>query len=174
MMSDRPTVWDVDLGECVVFGGSRSVIMCFGGLGALFLFFVAQSALGIAGRDAMSASQMAGAAGLAVAAWLVAAGFWRTRLMIGALGFRYVMPFRSLRLSWGQVSSIEVVSRGKGDALVVRLGDAQRTSASRIRIGGIASFSAANSEICDLMNTRRAAFGTVAAKQPLVGGDGVV
>jgi hypothetical protein len=140
------------------------VIICFGGLGVLFFFFVAQSALGIAGRDAMTTSQVAGATGLAVAAWLVAAGFWQTRLMIGELGFRYVMPFRSLRLSWGQVSSIEVVSRGKGDALVVWLRDAQRTSLSRIKIGGIASFSAANPEICDLMNTRRAAYGAVSSK----------
>ena len=163
-MSDRPTVGDADLGECAVFGGSRSVIICFGGLGALFFFFVAQSALGIAGRDALTASQMAGAAGLAVAAWLVAVGFWRTRLMIGELGFRYVMPFRSFRLSWGQVSSIEVVLRGKGDALVVWLRDAQGPSASKIKIGGFATFSAANSEICDLMNTRRVAFGTVSAK----------
>ncbi len=133
------------------------MIIVFAGLGTMFLLFIAQSALGAAGRDTLSSSQMVGAAALASAAWLVAAGFWWTRLVIGQRGFRYVMPFRSFQLSWSQVSSVEVVSRGKGDSLVVWLYDEEHTQGSKIKIGAMATFSASNREICDLMNERHAA-----------------
>jgi hypothetical protein len=155
MFSGRTSISDPDLGECIVFGGSRLVVVMFLVLGCGLLVASVVGTSGAAGPSGPALVAAGGAVCLICAAW-----FWRTHLAIGTRGFRFVRPFRRVQLLWSQVAACDLIDENTKQAqLVVRLWDGRDRDAGCIKIesGGI-TFSASGHAIRALMAERLKAF----------------
>ena len=155
-MRGQQAISDRDLGECVVFGGSRSYIAFFALSGLLFtLFFGWSVAEAASGSSKSDASWIAAPAFLAFFSWASAAWLWRTQLVIGERGFRYVRPFRRVELPWRAVSASKAGLPSTIANLAVWFRDDERGRAVEVRMSS--KFSTSDFEICRVMNARWAA-----------------
>jgi hypothetical protein len=166
MLSGRWTTSDPDLGECTVFGCNRFLIAIFASFALVVLLLVTgtavATALGIGGKNATPTNVAAGSVADLVG-WLALAYVLRVRLLIGERGFRYVRPVRAVNtpmvVSWRQVLGIQMVyppaTHGR---LVISLRDGKYGYETTIRLITYGTFAARGEEICELMNTRWAAF----------------
>ena len=155
MTTGRPTIQDPELGESVVFVGSRLAIVLALALGVVCVVGLVTANA----NDGTIGYALTGVVG--VLAFCGAALTWRVRLVVGDRGFRYTRPGRTVEVAWSSVSSIGLERWGRGNQLVVRFRGAETagvpSGATRLRLGRV-PFSARLLVIFELMKSRRAAF----------------
>lgn len=167
MFEARWTAADPNIGDCIVIRGSRVISV----VSVAAVFVCLCLAYGTLQPPPGGCRSCASPAGPSLAFWAVAAlvcgivafSTWRTRLAIGARGFRWDKPLRPLQapleVLWSQVDCCGVdashASRSARYRLVVVLSDK-----SEVRIGGeflARGFSTSWWDICDLMEDKRRA-----------------
>lgn len=145
---------DPELGESSVVGGSRAsyalAIMGVASLGYLAWGYLQPAQAG--GTATVGQTIVIGLGGIGFcvgAVWT-----WRTQLVIGRRGFRYVRPFRRVQASWTGVGRVDVLGERRSKKLIVPLLDGGRVT----NFSPQNNFSTSLATIADLMNARRADF----------------
>lgn len=155
MYSGRWTTHDQRLADSDVFAGRPQTVALLAGGGAAALLGGVLLAL-LGARSPGDALEIMAVFGLIAAGFMFAAfAYWRTRLVVGSLGFRFEWALRPLQASrelpWGEVSGCEVgygLFKGPTTWLTVTRTDGSTFTVRR-------EFSASWYEICNLMEDRR-------------------
>jgi hypothetical protein len=162
MLEDRPTVVDPELGECVVYAGSRLNAAIFAGLG-LVLLLISGSA-STTGYGMPTDTWNPAILIFCAAFWLVALWIVTMRLLVGERGFRYSRPFNSVEIPWSLVSRCRPEVWGSGRSRLAWVAvwlsggeDGSDSTGTKMRLGLLFGFSAGNDEIAREMNAARRA-----------------
>lgn len=114
---------DPSLGDSTVYRGDRRTILY-----AVPLWLVTIALFGWP-----SLLRMAAWCAVAIPLFYQSLSAWRTELVIGQLGFRYVSPLhRGRQALWGSVQRFEAEGRGRYKQIVVNFMEADRPATLRI------------------------------------------
>jgi hypothetical protein len=161
MLEDRPMFVDPELGECVVYSGSRLNAAIFAGLGLVLLLLSGSAST--TGYGTPTDTWNPGILIVCAAFWGLALWIVRIRLLVGERGFRYSRPFSSVEIPWALVSRCRAEvwgsRRGRLAWVAVLLSGAEDggdPNGTKMRLG-LLGFSAGNGEIAREMNAARLA-----------------